>query len=228
MLQKQHVYAWLASAVKCDISCQQKGETAARQSRRALVYHRTKVIRYMKHWAGRYSSAGVGLERGADPRLWRCIPPSETDPAPGSAAASGGSAPGRRTSARTDHTAASAWANIRGGEVHANVARLYLLVPLYLCDQQEFVEQEQVDVDQLCVLWEWTDTNNGVRLFQTFKSQSLSNVWQLRRPRAPVSTSFPSCSRLLWEIRFSRVTAFKRCFRVCKTVNIESTLVVMC
>lgn len=105
MLQKQHVYAWLASAVKCDISCQQKGETAARQSRRALVYHRTKVIRYMKHWAGRYSSAGVGLERGADPRLWRCIPPSGTDPAPGSAAASGGSAPGRRTSARTDHTA---------------------------------------------------------------------------------------------------------------------------
>lgn len=106
--------------------------------------------------------------------------------------------------------------------------RLYLLVPLYLCDQQEFVEQEQVDVDQLCVLWEWTDTNNVVRLFQTFKSQSLSNVWQLRCPRAPVSTSFPSCSRLLWEIRFSRVTAFKRCFRVCRTVNIESTLVVMC
>lgn len=185
-----------------------------------------QVIYYMKHWAGRYSSAGVGLERGADPGLWRCIPPSETDPAPGSAAASGGSAPGQQTSACTDHAAASAWANIHSREVHANIDRLYLLVPLYLCDQQEFVKQEQVDVDQLCVLWEWTDTN-VMRLFQTVKSQSLSNVWHLRCPRAPVSTSFPSCSRLLWEIRFSRVTAFKRCFRVCRTVNIESTLVVM-
>lgn len=33
---------------------------------------------------------------------------------------------------------------------------------------------------------------------------------------APVSSSFPSCSRLLWEMRFSRVTAFRRCFRLWK------------
>lgn len=29
----------------------------------------------------------------------------------------------------------------------------YLLVSLYLCDQQEFVKQEQIDIYQLCVLW---------------------------------------------------------------------------
>lgn len=33
---------------------------------------------------------------------------------------------------------------------------------------------------------------------------------------SPVSTSLPSCSRLRWEMRFSSVTAFRRCFRFWK------------
>lgn len=62
-----------------------------------------------------------------------------------------------------NHIVASVQLNLHRGEVPTNVDGLYLLVPLYLCDQQELIEQEQVDVDQLCVLWERTKTNT-VRL----------------------------------------------------------------
>lgn len=62
-----------------------------------------------------------------------------------------------------NHIVASVQLNLHREEVPTNVDGLYLLVPLYLCDQQELIEQEQVDVDQLCVLWEWTKTNT-VRL----------------------------------------------------------------
>lgn len=30
---------------------------------------------------------------------------------------------------------------------------MYLFVPLYLCDQEEFVEQEQIHINQLRVFW---------------------------------------------------------------------------
>lgn len=87
-----------------------------------------------------------------------CIPPSGTDPAPGSAAASGGSAPAQQTSARRDRARASAQPNTGCAEVQTAADRLHLLVPLYLCHQQEFIKQEQVDVHQLCVLWGRTET----------------------------------------------------------------------
>lgn len=74
-------------------------------------FNRRKIIHYLKHWAGQYSWAGVGLEKEADLELWRCIRPSETDPAPGSAAASGGSAPNKQTSAHVDRTVASVQLN---------------------------------------------------------------------------------------------------------------------
>lgn len=138
----------------------------------AFNCNRRKIIHYLKHWAGQYSWAGVGPEKEADPEQWRCIPPSETDPAPGSVAASGGSAPDQQTSAHMDRTVASVQLNIFCGEVQSNVDRPYLLVPLYLCDQQEFIEQEQVDVNHLCVLWEWTKTNtvrDSITCEQTYK-----------------------------------------------------------
>lgn len=52
--------------------------------------------------------------------------------------------------------------------------------------------------------------------FTQIGALSMWNVWELFQRYTPVSTTFPSCSRLLWEMRFSRVTAFKRCFRFWK------------
>lgn len=53
--------------------------------------------------------------------------------------------------------------------------------------------------------------------FSCSNLQSAELVKRVAVMSAPVSTSFPSCSRPLWEMRFSRVTAFKRCFRFWKT-----------
>ena len=88
----------------------------------------------------------------------------------------------------------------------------YLLVPLYLCDQQEFVKQEQINIDELCVLW-WSGKERWCEIWVGSKHWACKMCWELCQPYTPVSTIFPSCSRLLWEMRFSRVTAFKRCFR---------------
>lgn len=108
-------------------------------------------------------------------------------------------------------------------EQHGRVR--YLLVSLYLCDQQEFVKQEEVNIYQLCVLW-WGSKQRWLKHLFQLKQWARRMCWQ---QHTPVSTSFPSCSRLLWVMRFSKMTVFRRCFRFWKRrrhsgVNIVLTL----
>lgn len=168
---------------------------------------------YWRHSTDQCSWAGVGPGRWAGPEQWTWSPLSAAGPVPGSAAvpSEGSGLKWGTASEESEHTVSAA-----ATKTFILMRETHLLVFLYLCDQQEFIKQEQIRIDQLCVLW-WETK-------ETFLDFSRAKALMFQQLQAPVSTSFPSWSRLLWEMRLSAVTVFRRCFSVWKKPTFEDRI----